>query len=74
MSEGSPFMQGNVIDGKAVAAQLRSEIAERVKELKEQHGKVGAVDARAGAQPGATHPIRHRISPVAPSRCPASPW
>jgi hypothetical protein len=40
MTESNPFLKGNIIDGKAVAAQLRLEIAERVKELKEQYGKV----------------------------------
>lgn len=39
MSE-APFLNGKVIDGKAVAAKLRSDIAEKVAELKAKHGKV----------------------------------
>jgi hypothetical protein len=40
MTESNAFLKGNIIDGKAVAAQLRTEIAVRVQQLKEQYGKV----------------------------------
>ncbi|PNW69924.1 hypothetical protein CHLRE_17g698450v5 [Chlamydomonas reinhardtii] len=36
----SPFMNGNVIDGKAVAAKIREETAAKVAELKAKYGKV----------------------------------
>lgn len=35
-------MEGGIIDGKAVAAAIRDEIAATVRSLKEKHGKVGA--------------------------------
>lgn len=35
-----PFMNGNVIDGKAVAAQIREETAARVAELKARYNRV----------------------------------
>lgn len=34
------YMEGNVIDGKAVAASIRSEIAQQVAELKAKYDKV----------------------------------
>lgn len=37
----APLMVGNVIDGKAVAAKIRLELAVKVKELKDKCGKVG---------------------------------
>jgi hypothetical protein len=37
-----PFVEGGIIDGKAVAAAIRDEIAATVRSLKEKHGKVGA--------------------------------
>lgn len=41
MADGStPFVIGNIIDGKAVAAQIRAEVAATVKLLQEKHGKV----------------------------------
>ncbi|KAG2494196.1 hypothetical protein HYH03_007554 [Edaphochlamys debaryana] len=36
----APLMNGNVIDGKAVAAQIRQETAAKVAELKAKYGKV----------------------------------
>ena len=36
----SSFMNGNVIDGKAVAEQIRVELAAQVAVLKEKYGKV----------------------------------
>jgi hypothetical protein len=41
-AEQKPFVQGGIIDGKAVAAAIRDEIAATVRLLKEKHGKVGA--------------------------------
>jgi hypothetical protein len=38
--EQKPFVTGGVIDGKAVAATIREEIAATVRLLKEKHGKV----------------------------------
>ena len=35
----APLMNGNVIDGKAVAARIRVELATQVEELKRSHGK-----------------------------------
>jgi hypothetical protein len=43
-----------VIDGKAVAAQIRAEVAATVKLLKERHGKVSGGSAPFGAVPHAT--------------------
>lgn len=40
-SSEQPFVQAGVIDGKAVAATIREEIAATVRQLKEKHGKVG---------------------------------
>lgn len=39
-AEQKPFVEGGVIDGKAVAAAIREEIAATVRLLKEKHGKV----------------------------------
>lgn len=36
-----PFVEGGVIDGKAVASAIREETAATVRLLKEKHGKVG---------------------------------
>ncbi|KXZ48986.1 hypothetical protein GPECTOR_24g276 [Gonium pectorale] len=36
----SPYMNGNVIDGKAVAAKIREETAAKVAELKAKYGRV----------------------------------
>lgn len=38
----TPFVSERIIDGKAVAAQIRTEVAATVKHLHEKHGKVGA--------------------------------
>ena len=35
-----PLMNGNVIDGKAVAACIRAEVAAQVQELKQKYNKV----------------------------------
>jgi hypothetical protein len=40
MAEAAPYLKGNVIDGKAVAGDIRKQIAARVSQLKEKHGKV----------------------------------
>ena len=50
-SEAPPFMKGNVIDGKAVAAKIREEIAAKVTELKEKYKRVryAATDGRVPA-------------------------
>lgn len=45
----SPFMNGNVIDGKAVAAKIREEIAAKVAELKEKYKRVGNGAAQQAA-------------------------
>jgi 5,10-methylene-tetrahydrofolate dehydrogenase/methenyl tetrahydrofolate cyclohydrolase len=36
----TPFVNDKILDGKAVAAQIRAEVAATVKLLKEKHGKV----------------------------------
>jgi hypothetical protein len=41
MAEKNSYLVGNMIDGKAVAAAIRSEIAETVKYLDTKYGKVG---------------------------------
>lgn len=48
----TPFVSDRVIDGKAVAAQIRAEVAATVKHLQEKHGKVGG------------HPLLLAIQPV----------
>lgn len=35
----APILKGNVIDGKAVAARIRDEIAKEVAAIKAKHGK-----------------------------------
>lgn len=40
VTTSAAFMTGNVIDGKAVAAKIREELAERVANIKAEHGKV----------------------------------
>lgn len=37
----TPVMNGNVINGQAVAARIRVDIAEAVEELKKKYNKVG---------------------------------
>ena len=39
-SNDEPLMNGNVIDGKAVAARIRMEVAANVSELKRVHARV----------------------------------
>lgn len=38
----NPFMLGNVIDGKAIAAQIRVELTDTVAELKEKYKRVSS--------------------------------
>ena len=40
MAQKCPYLVGNMIDGKAVAAAIRSEIAETVRFLDRRYGKV----------------------------------
>lgn len=50
MASSKPFVEGGVIDGKAVAAAIREKIAVTVRLLKEKHGKVcGNTTATAAA-------------------------
>jgi hypothetical protein len=49
--EQKPFVTGGVIDGKAVAATIREEIAATVRLLKEKHGKVGELSVIAALLP-----------------------
>lgn len=58
MASSKPFVQGGVIDGKAVAATIREEIAATVRLLKEKHGKVcGTTTAAAPAPRAAAQPL-----------------
>lgn len=40
MSEPSAYLSGNIIDGKAVGAAVRAEVAATVRQLQEKYGKV----------------------------------
>jgi hypothetical protein len=45
----TPFVSDKILDGKAVAAQIRAEVAATVKLLKEKHDKVGSSPARTSS-------------------------
>lgn len=61
-AEQKPFVEGGVIDGKAVAAAIREEIAATVRLLKEKHGKVTLSSSTA-----ALSPTPQSLQPVAGS-------
>jgi|MDSW01.3.fsa_nt_gb hypothetical protein len=56
----------SIIDGKAIAADVREEVRVKVAEMKEKHGKVpGACPARASPDPErATRPLRPVARPL----------
>lgn len=63
-AEQKPFVEGGAIDGKAVAAAIRDEIATTVRLLKEKHGKVGT--SHQQHRLGATHPHLLLLGSVTP--------
>jgi hypothetical protein len=48
----APLMNGNVIDGKAVAARIRAEVAAEVAEMKATHKRVSCCRSRSTRSPG----------------------
>ena len=74
----SPYMVGNVIDGKAVANQIRKEISAAVARMQERHGTVrcsrGPPDRAGLRAPSASIHVLRRTGTAHLHRPPGWRW